>query len=250
MVADPSAPFDFAAVFGEDYLRLYGPDLTPERNAHEAGTIARLLALEPGAMVLDLGCGHGRIANALARRGMRVSGLDANAFFLDRARADAAAAGVEVAYVRGDMRALPWQDRFDAALLWYTTFGYFDEAGNERVLRQAAGALRPGGRLLVEQVNRLALLRQGLPASFVSEHGDDLMIDRVTYDGLSDRSHTERITVLDGRVRRAVFSVRLYGPVELTRLLRSAGFKTVEVYGRDGEPFTLHGRRLIVVATR
>ena len=147
------------------------------------------------------------------------------------------------------MRALPWRRRFDAALLWYTTFGYFDEADNERVLQQAARALRPGGRLLVEQINRVALLRQGLPASFVTEHDHDLMIDRVTYDGLTERSHTERITVLDGRVRRCAFSVRLYSPAEMGRLLRSAGFEHVEVYGRDGEPFDVYARRLITVAT-
>jgi SAM-dependent methyltransferase len=248
-MADPAPLFDFEAVFGEDYLRLYEPDLTPERNAHEADAIARLLALKPGSTVLDLGCGHGRIANELTKRGAQVTGLDTNTVFLDRARAEAAAVGVDVEYVQGDMRALPWRRRFDAALLWYTTFGYFDEADNERVLQQAARALRPGGRLLVEQINRVVLLREGLPASFVTEHGHDLMIDRVTYDGLTERSHNERITVLDGHVKRCAFSVRLYSPAEMGRLLRSAGFEHVEVYGRDGEPFDVYARRLITVAT-
>lgn len=179
-----------------------------------------------------------------------MTGLDTNAFFLDRARADAAAVGVDVEYVQADMRAPPWQDRFDAALLWYTTIGCFDEADNECVLRRAAEALRPGGRLLVEQINRLALLRQGLPASFVTERCDDLMVDRVTYDGLTDQSHTERITVLDGRLRRSVFSVPLYSPVEIKRLLRSVGFGDVNRYGQDGEPFALYGGRLVVVATK
>lgn len=100
----------------------------------------------------------------------------------------------------------------------------------------------------MEQINRVALLRQGLPASVVTEHDRDLMIDRVTYDGLTERTLTERITVLDGRVRRCAFSVRLYGPAEMGRLPRSAGFGHVEVYGRDGEPFDLYGRRLITVA--
>jgi SAM-dependent methyltransferase len=248
-MADPAPIFDFEAVFGEDYLRLYEPDLTPERNAHEADVIARLLALKPGSTILDLGCGHGRIANELAKRGAQVTGLDSNTVFLDRARADAAAAGIDVEYVQGDMRALPWRHQFDVALLWYTTFGYFDEADNERVLQQAARALRPGGRLLVEQINRVVLLREGLPASFVTEHGHDLMIDRVTYDGLTERSHNERITVLDGHVKRCAFSVRLYSPAEMGRLLRSAGFEHVEVYGRDGEPFDVYARRLITVAT-
>jgi hypothetical protein len=97
------------------------------------------------------------------------------------------------------MRALPWRDGFDAALIWYTTFGYFDEADNERVLMQAAAALKPRGRVLIEQINRAALLRDGLPRSFVTERGDDVMIDLVSYDLRTERTLTERITVRGGR---------------------------------------------------
>ena len=148
------------------------------------------------------------------------------------------------------MRALPWRDRFDAALIWYTTFGYFDGAGNENVVQQAASAVRPGGRLLIEQINRAALLRQDLPVSFAIQRGGDLLIDLVSYDLRTDRTHTERITVREGRVRRATFSVRLYGFAEFTRLLRAAGFATVEAFGRDGEALELYGRRLIVLAAK
>jgi SAM-dependent methyltransferase len=244
------AIFDFENVFGEDYLYFYGPDLSPERNAREAEAIWQMLSLQPGQKLLDIGCGHGRIANQLAKRGAHVTGVDANSRFLDRARADAAAAGLEVEYVQGDVRSLPWRDRFDAALIWFTTFGYFDEADNERVLMQAAQALRPCGRLLIEQISRAALLRQGLPRSFVIERGDDLMIDLVNYDQWTDRTHTERITVRDGRVRRAVFSVRLYGLAEFARLLRAAGFRMTQAFGRNGEPLTLDSRRVIVVAEK
>jgi SAM-dependent methyltransferase len=146
--------------------------------------------------------------------------------------------------------ALPWRDRFDAALIWYTTFGYFDEADNERVLLQVAEALRPRGRLLIEQINRAALFRQGLPGSFVTQRGDDLMNDRVNYDLRTERSLTERIIVRDGRVRRTVFSVRLYGCAELARLLQAAGFGAIEAFGRNGAPLTLDSRRLIVVAAK
>ena len=60
-----------------------------------------------------------------------------------------------------------------------------------RVLSKAAAALRPGGRLLIEQINRVALLREGLPATFVTERGNDLMIDLVSYDLRTDRTHTD-----------------------------------------------------------
>jgi cyclopropane fatty-acyl-phospholipid synthase-like methyltransferase len=68
--------FEFSEVFNVDYLFFYGPELEAVSDA-EAETIWRLLDLEPGMEVLDLACGHGRIANRLARRGARVMGLDA-----------------------------------------------------------------------------------------------------------------------------------------------------------------------------
>jgi cyclopropane fatty-acyl-phospholipid synthase-like methyltransferase len=71
----------------------------------------RLLDLRPGMRVLDLACGHGALANRLAARGCQVTGLDSSAVFLDRARADAAAAGVSAEDVAGDMRQIPWAGR-------------------------------------------------------------------------------------------------------------------------------------------
>jgi SAM-dependent methyltransferase len=84
----------------------------------------RLLDLRPGMRVLDLACRHtGELANRLAERGCQVTGLDSSAVFLDRARADAAAAGVSVEYVAGDMRQIPWTGRFDRVVNWSTALG-------------------------------------------------------------------------------------------------------------------------------
>ena len=71
-------------VFGEDYLYFYEPMLTDELSDRQAELVFGLLELEAGAEVLDLACGHGRIANRLAARGARVKGLDADPFFLAR----------------------------------------------------------------------------------------------------------------------------------------------------------------------
>jgi len=112
----------------------------------ETDVIWELLSLEPGQEVLDLCCGHGRIANRLAMRGCRVTGLDATPLFLDRARRDAAAAGVPVDYVLGDMRDLPFTARFDAIVNWFTAYGYFADDDNRRVLgRYTARSVPAGG---------------------------------------------------------------------------------------------------------
>jgi len=130
--------------FDDDYLYFYAQLLTDERSEQEVDLIWRLLELEAGLEVLDLACGHGRIANRLAERGAQVTGLDATPGFLELAREDAAARGVEVDYVEADMRDPPWEGRFDRMLSWFTSFGYFDDEGNRAVLAAAFRTLKPG----------------------------------------------------------------------------------------------------------
>jgi SAM-dependent methyltransferase len=235
-------------VFDEDYLYFYEPRLD-EASDGDADLIWRLLELEPGMEVLDLACGHGRIANRLAERGARMTGLDATPLFLERARVDAAARAVEVEYVEGDMRELPWKERFDRVVSWFTSFGYFEDDDNRRVLREARGALRPGGRLLIENNNLVELLPRWAP-SIVVERDGDLSIDRSAFDPVTGRGNTERTIVRDGRVRRFSYSVRMFVAAELRDWLREAGFDSVDSYGPGGEPLTAASRRMITVARR
>jgi 2-polyprenyl-3-methyl-5-hydroxy-6-metoxy-1,4-benzoquinol methylase len=241
--------FDTEGVFDEDYLHFYGDLLDEDRNDGDADLIWRLLDLEPGMRVLDLACGHGRIANRLAARGVEVTGLDVTPLFLELARRDAAERGVHVEYVQGDMRDLPWHGRFDRVVCWFTAFGYFDDPGNKLVLRQMAGALVPGGRALIDLNNRDWILRAFVPDR-VYEHGDDLMIDRSELRMATNTIHTERIIVRGGKVRRTRYSVRLFTYTELRDWVLEAGFREVHGYGEAGTELSIGSRRLAVVAER
>src|SRR6266487_86105 len=240
--------FDAEGIFDEDYLYFYTERLDA-RGAAEVEVIWRLLDLEPGMEVLDLACGHGRIANLLAAHGCRVTGLDASALFLDLARRDAAARGVAVTYVEGDMRALPWTERFDRVINWFTAFGYFDDAGNRQVLSEVARALKPGGRFALELQNRDRVIRQFQPAS-VDERDGDLLIDRRWFEPLTGRIVSERTLIRGGRVRRVPFFVRMFTFTELRDWLLGAGFAGVHGYGEDGGPLVLESQRMITVAHR
>ena len=236
-------------LFGEDYLYFYEEWLDDELSDAQSALLWELLELTAGSEVLDVPCGHGRIANRLAARGARVTGLDADAVFLERARADAAAHGVEVDYVEGDMRELPWTERFDAAVNWFTSFGYFDDDGNRAWLAAVRRTLKPGGRLAIDVHSRDAFMRIQLPASVV-ERGDDLLVDRHSFDVESGREETERWIVRDGNVRKTSYSVRFYTFTELRDLLLDVGFAAVRGVGHDAKPLTLESRRMIVIATR
>lgn len=241
--------FPVRDVFDDDYLYFYEDLLSGERSDAETALIWRLLALEPGLEVLDLACGHGRIANRLAERGARVTGLDAMPRFLELARDDAAARRVEVEYVAGDMRSLPWEGRFDRILSWFTAFGYFGDDENRQVLREAYRALRDGGLLLVEGNNLAQLLPRFLPTTLVERDGD-LLLDLHRFDPVTGRMETERISIRGGRTRRFSYAVRMFMAVELRDWLLAAGFSAVDFYDREGEPLTARGQRMIAVARR
>lgn len=245
-----SAPaFDFDDLFDEDYLYFYGPMLEAVSDA-DADVVWRTLGIELGHEVLDLACGHGRIARRLAARGARVTGLDATPLFLSRAREDAAAAGVEASFVEGDMRALPFADEsFDRVVSFFTSFGYFSEEENRRVLAEMRRVLRPGGRLLIEANNLPELLSRWLPSTVVERDGD-LMVDRAHFDPVTGIALTERTVVRAGQTRRFRYGVRMFMAVELAAWLRAAGFSSVEFRGRAGEALVAQSKRMMAVAWR
>jgi SAM-dependent methyltransferase len=255
--------FDAAAMYDEDYLYFFAaPGGSSEFAVHGpavpgagvpgeavAELAWRLLELRPGMSVLDLACGHGKLANLLAARGCRVTGLDSSAAFLDRARADAAAAGVTVEYVAGDMRQLPWTGRFDRVVNWSTAFGYFDDTTNRAVLKGIAGVLRPGGRLAMDLDNLTSFLASYCPSRVVAarENGD-MLVDRYHLDALTGRFEAERTVIRSGRARRVNFVKRLFGFPELRDWLLAAGFTAVTGYGEDARPLTADHRRMVIVA--
>ncbi len=164
----------------------------------EVDFIVNRLALEAPCRILDVACGHGRHANALAALGHRVTGTDISRGFLDQARADAAARQLQVDYREQDMRQLQDVAAFDVTLCLFTAFGYFDDAGNAAVLQAMARALVPGGRLLLDIINRDRIMRH-LRSADVNERGDDLMIDRTRFDFSTGRCITKRTYLIGGR---------------------------------------------------
>ena len=238
-----------ADLFDEDYLHFYAAHLADEASDGEASTVWGLMALRDGSNVLDLACGHGRIANRLAAMGARVTGLDATPLFLDVARSDAERRGVSVDYVHGDMRAIPWTDRFDAVVSWFTSYGYFDDAQSRGVLTQVHGALRPGGRFLVELIHKDWLLPYWVPAT-ATETDEGVLVDQREFDPRTGRASARRTIVRNGRLRRTSFFTRLFSFTELRDWLLDAGFAAVEGYAGDGTPLTTGVRRMILVAQK
>ena len=92
----------------------------------EIGSVLELAGLESGD-VLDLACGPGRQATALAKRGFCVTGVDLSLFLLRQAKDLARKEGVSIEWVQEDMRSFQRPETFDLAISLFTSFGYFDD---------------------------------------------------------------------------------------------------------------------------
>ena len=217
--------------------------LPPEHTEREAEFLARTLAVPPGAELLDVPCGAGRLALALAQRGYQVTGVDWSLEFLNHARSSDTRHNVT--WERRDMRDLPWRARFDGAFCFGNSFGYLDDEGNAAFLRAVAAALKPGARFVLETPMVLENLLGHLQDRAWWKVGDLRLLVVNTYDHTQERLDIEYTFVANGRVEVRRGSHRAYSYRELVELIEAAGF-TVAL----DQPWTRDARTVSFIATR
>ncbi|MCC7542813.1 MAG: class I SAM-dependent methyltransferase [Deltaproteobacteria bacterium] len=242
----------FDDFFNDDYLRTYVPP-TPEQTRRHADFIDDSLGLAPGASVLDLGCGQGRHAIELALRGYKVVGLDLSIPMLATAGDLAQEAGVKINFIHGDMREMTFEAAFDGIYCMDTTLGYFDDEVNRDVIARVHKALRPGGMLLLDVVNRDFVMRH--QPNLVWFEGDGCVcMEETDMNYITSRLLVKRTIILeDGRQKQSEYSIRLYSLHELGQLLHNLGFRVAEVSGRLTTPGVFFGAespRLVILAEK
>ena len=242
----------FIDLFDEDYLRTL-PFLTPQATQAEAEFVIQTMNLAAGAQVLDLGCGYGRHAMELAARGFHVVGLDLSTPLLVRGGEEAHRRGLTINFIRGDMRELDFDAQFDGAYCLFSTFGYFDDETNKKTLINVARALKPGGKVLVEILNRDYVIAD-LPTRVWWEGDGCVVLEEVELNYFSSRIQVNRSVVFDdGRQLEQEISVRAYSLHEVGKLMHAAGFRVLEVsggYQTRGRFFGNQSRHIIVLAER
>lgn len=242
----------FVDLFDEDYLRTL-PFLTPQATQAEADFVANAMGLVPGAQVLDVGCGYGRHAMELAARGFHIVGLDLSTSLLIRGEEEAQRRGLQINFVRGDMRELDFDAQFDAAYCLFSTFGYFDDETNKKTIAHIGRALRPGGRVLIEILNRDYVIAD-LPTRVWWEGDGCVVLEEVELNYFSSRIQVNRSVVFDdGRQLEQEVSIRAYSLHEVGKLMHAAGFRVLEVsggYQTRGRFFGNQSRHIIVLAER
>lgn len=211
--------------------------------------IAFLQSLFTGREILDLACGAGRHAIALARTGYAVTGVDISPEFLAKARA--ASHGLDVAWCERDMRDLPWRERFDGVLCFGNSFGYLGRAGTRATVAAIAKAMKPGARFVLESGAAAESLLPHLQERRWIEAGDILFLSAATYDVAESRLDVDYTFVRGGvrETKRAQTSV--FTAAELRDMFAAEGLEVEAMFASTArEPFRLGSPRLILVAKR
>ena len=239
-------------LFGDDFQRAYRPMTYPQL-ARETDFIIQSLALPRGSVLLDLGCGQGELCVELTRRGYSVVGYDLSVYQLAMAGDNAQMAGQKINFLQGDMREMAFDNMFDGILCWDTSFGYFEEDKNIEVLKRMRAALKPGGHLLLDILNR-DFVGQQAPYNHWFEGDGCVCMDDMTMDWITNRLKVKRSIILDdSRSKELQYSIRVYSLSEIGRMLHEAGFRVAAVSGdiaTRGAFFGPVSRRIIIEATK
>jgi SAM-dependent methyltransferase len=212
----------------------------------------------PGALVLDVACGTGEIGGRLAERGADVTGLDASAAMLARARKRCGSAR----WLLGDMRAIRLQERFDLAICALNSMQHLEtEADLARTLGCIRDHLAPGGLFAFDVFNPAEMFLAGprhnvLMRRFHSAFaGRELSLyEDTNYDADRLLLHVNWRLVDSGsgaRIAESRSTMRQIFPAALDAMLAAAGFAVTEKYGDfERTPFQPTHARQVVMARK
>ncbi|MHC4129456.1 MAG: class I SAM-dependent methyltransferase [Planctomycetota bacterium] len=229
----------------------------PEHVARTVEFLHRVLELTERTRLFDQCCGIGRLSLPLARRGVHVIGVDRTAAYIEQARQAAADEGLPAEFHCADAFQFVADPPCDAAINWFTSFGYHqDDSVNVRVLQRAFESLRPGATFALDYLSIPKVFRRFQHRTWLGP--DPALPDSVTVveeptpdfaRGMIDSVWT--FIHPDGHREQRRIATRMYMPHEIVGLLIRCGFGAVELYGSvEGESFGLDAPRCIAVARK
>jgi len=204
----------------------------------------------PPARLLDMPCGAGRHALALARAGYQVTGIDISADAIVRASDAAKGEGLEIDFRRGDMTKLAPDGAFDGLVCLGNSLAYFPPPRLAAFVDLLGAHLAEGGRLILDTY---CCAESMFPLSGKREVAFEggTYRSRYCYDARASVLKTEAELCLGGEVHDLLYAHHIVTTGELVRMVEAAGVRVDGLYGdTDGGPFRPGSPRLLLVGTR
>jgi 2-polyprenyl-3-methyl-5-hydroxy-6-metoxy-1,4-benzoquinol methylase len=216
-----------------NYARTYDTETFTTGTPGEVDFLEEEFGYNKAKSILDIGCGTGRHAIELSRRGYSVTGIDLSASQLERARQKALEAGVRISFAQLNACSLPYRNEFDFAIMLCE--GGFSlqetDALNFQILKSAERALKSPGKLIFSTLNALFPLYHNLK-DFLNANPSGVETGKCTFDPMTFREHTAiTVTDDDGKKKEMQADERYYTPSEISWYLESLRFKEISIHG-------------------
>jgi len=219
----------------ENYGQKYDQENFAQGTLGECDFIESEFNFEKSLSILDIGCGTGRHSIELTKRGYQVTGVDLSDSMLQKAKEKAAALNLTINFQKQDARNLPFSNQYDVALmLCEGSFPLMEtDEMNFEILQNASKSLKENGKFIFTTLNGLFPLYHSVEQFCGSNTAaGNATYKSNTFDLMTFRDHN--ITTVEddsGNKKELICNERYYVPSEITWLLKSVGFKKIEIFG-------------------
>ncbi len=219
----------------DNYSNHYENEVFVKGTLGECDFIEQEINYNKNVRILDIGCGTGRHSLELARRGYSVTGIDLSISLLNRAKELAEKEGLNVDFHKQDARALTYKNEFDLAImLCEGGFSLMEtDEMNFVILKNATNALRDNGKLIFTALNGLFSLYHSVK-EFLENNSEynDTRFGVHSFDLMTFRNHSILDVVDDSGIKKTLkCNERYYVPSEITWMLKSLNFKSINIFG-------------------
>lgn len=218
-----------------NYAQKYDRESFVRGTIGECDFIEREIDCDKNTQILDIGCGTGRHAIELAKRGYKVTGIDLSESQLARAKEKALAENLAINFVRQDARELAYVNEFDLVIiLCEGGFSLMEtDEMNFQILCNASHALKPQGKLIFTTLNGLFPLFHSVKEFMASASKEgNAQYDNNSFDLMTFRDrHTIQIKDDFGNAKELKCNERYYVPSEITWLLTTLNFRVIDIFG-------------------
>jgi 2-polyprenyl-3-methyl-5-hydroxy-6-metoxy-1,4-benzoquinol methylase len=219
----------------ENYGMKYDQENFAQGTIGECDFLEKEIEYNKGTKILDIGCGTGRHSIELSKRGYEIVGIDLSESLLKRAKEKATEQNLQIVFQRHDARNLPFWHQFDLVImLCEGAFSLMEtDEMNFQILQNAANALKPKGKLIFTTLNGLFPLFHSVKEFLKSETKEgNAIYGNNSFDLMTFRDHNTTSVEDDlGNKKELQCNERYYVPSEITWLLKTLNFKTIEIFG-------------------
>ncbi|MBN1283429.1 MAG: class I SAM-dependent methyltransferase [Proteobacteria bacterium] len=244
----------------ENYAHKYDNECFVQGTMGECDFIEQEIARDKSLKIIDIGCGTGRHSIELKKRGYSVTGVDLSENQIKWAREKAQESGLTIDFQIQDARDLSFDGEFDLAImLCEGGFSLMEtDEMNFEILRNATKALKDKGKFIFTTLNGLFPLFHSVNEFYESaqKEGQSQCKD-CSFDLMTFRDHNTVVLEDDlGNKKELQCNERYYVPSEITWLLKTLGFKKIDIFGAKLGAFSRNDKltsddfEMLVVAER